>query len=205
MLKGGDFMGLFDVDGFGEPEKIKPLEIKTDKEVFVENSLDRSIVEKVNPLVKVEVINKRYNLGKLLTNLGIDISGSNMYCPFHPDEMTGKPSAKYHSDSDKVYCFSENKSYSAYHAIKLLYGLDIDKVFMDIWIGMPLEERHEVMDKYEDGSSDIISMPSEWDKYSNTVLRMFRDGKVNFRQHKNALYKVLMLVSKSQTAEAVSK
>lgn len=196
-------MGLFDVDGFGEPEKIKPLDIKSSEEVFIENSLDRSIVEKINPLVKVEVINKRYNLGKLLTNLGIDISGSNMYCPFHPDEMTGKPSAKYHSDSDKVYCFSENKSYSAYHAIKLLYGLNVDKVFMDIWKDMPLEERHELMDKYEGGNTEIVTMPSEWDKYSNTVLRMFRDGKVSFRQHKNALYKVLMLINKSQTSNAI--
>lgn len=190
-------MGLFDDDdNFGgkSPEE-EPLNIKSSGEnTFQESSFDRSIVDKINPLIKVDVINKKYNLGKLLEGLGYDISGSNMYCPFHPDEMTGKPSAKYHADTDRLYCFSENKSYSAYHAIKLLYGLDVDKVFRDAWAEMSLDERHSLMDKYDDveHSSGIVS--SEWDKYKKLVLDKFKSGEVSYKQYKNALYKVLLLI-----------
>ena len=193
-------MGLFDVDGFGEPTQVEPLKLKEPSTpIFKENSLDRSLVDKINPLIKVDVINKRYNLGKLLKGLGIDTSGSNMYCPFHPDEMTGKPSAKYHADTDTVYCFSENKSYSAYHAIKLLYGIDVNKVFMDIWSSMSLEERHDIMDKYEENNKELIAVPSEWDKYKKLVLDKFRTHEVNYRQYKNALYKVFMILNKSKS------
>lgn len=186
-----------DFEGFGGPverKSISSLEKLNQEDTFEENAFDRSVVDEINPLVKVEVINKKYNLGALLTKLGYDISGSNMYCPFHPDEMTGKPSAKYHADTDRLYCFSENKSYSAYHAIKLLYGLDVDKVFKDIWSGMSLDERHAIMDKYEDGSTESMSLPSEWEKYRDLVLDKFRKGQVTFKQYKNALYKVLMIV-----------
>lgn len=195
-------MGMFDNSMFlGNKEKEEQLKVTSvsDDEVFVEASLDKSITEKINPLVKVEVINKRYNLGKLLENQGYDTSGSNMYCPFHPDENTGKPSAKYHKDTDLLYCFSENKMYSAYHAIKLLYGLDVDKVFMDIWSKMSLNERHLIMEKYGEGGANIAAVPSEWDKYRKLVLDKFRTREVNYSQYKNALYKVLMIVGKSDT------
>jgi hypothetical protein len=191
------------MDGFGTPpSESEPFVTKDDgKEVFHECAFDRSITEKINPLIKVEVINKKYNLGKLLTDLGYDVTGSNMYCPFHPDEMTGKPSAKYHADTDRLYCFSENKSYSAYHAIKMLYGLDIEKVFNDIWADMSLAERHELMDKYEDGNASNIessALPSEWIKYRDRVLDKFKQGEVSFKQYKNALYKVLMIVGQQE-------
>lgn len=194
---------MFDDSGFlgvkKEQEQLKVTSVPDDK-VFKEESLDKSVTDKINPLVKVEVINKRYNLGKLLENMGINISGSNMYCPFHPDEATGKPSAKYHKDTDLVYCFSENKMYSAYHAIKLLYGLDVNKVFMDAWAGMSLEERHSIMEKYDEGDSRIISVPSEWDKYKELVLDKFKHKEVTYKQYKNALYKVLMIVSQSDVS-----
>lgn len=190
-------MGLFDDSVIiGTKKEIDPIKVTSvpDDKVFVENSLDRSITEKINPLVKVEVINKKYNLGALLTNLGYDITGSNMYCPFHPDEATGKPSAKYHKDTDLLYCFSENKMFSAYHALKLLYGVNMDKVFMDIWSKMSLDERHNVMEKYDEHGSDIANVSSEWEKYKKLVLDKFRTREVNYTQYKNALYKVMMIV-----------
>ena len=190
-------MGLFDDDsGFGNKKEEKQLVVTSvsDDKIFKECDFDKSVTEKINPLIKVEVINKRYNLGKLLTDLGLDISGSNMYCPFHPDEMTGKPSAKYHADTDLLYCFSENKMYSAYHAIKLLYGINIDKVFMDIWSKMSVDERHSIMDKYDGDTVEVVSVPSEWEKYKTLVLDKFRKGEVSYKQYKNALYKVLMII-----------
>lgn len=199
-------MGLFDVDGFGESEKLEPLK-EPEKEVFQENAFESSLVDDVNPLVKVEVINKKFNMGKLLRNLGYEIDYGNIYCPFHDDEATGKPSAKYHGDTDKLYCFSENKMYSAYHALKLLYGQDINEIFHNIWIQMDELERAEVLSRYDSNVNVKISNKekSTWDIYREKVLDKFKFGEVNYRQYKNALYKVLMIVTNESKSKAVKE
>lgn len=189
-------MGLLDVDGFGDFSESEPIVVK-DTTVFKENAFEGVVVDKINPLVKYDVINKNYNMRKLLNDLGIKTEGSNMYCPFHPDEMTGKPSAKYHEDTDLVFCFSENKAYSAFHAIKVLYNINTDKVFEDIWGRMGQEDKKVLLDKYdsEDNTGNQY-VNTEWDKYKNDVLSMFKAGRVTFKQYKNALYKVFLLLNK---------
>lgn len=185
-------MGLFDVEGFGERPEIQ-LNLKPPKkEVFQENAFDRTIVEDVSPLVKMKVINSRYNLGGLLRQLGHNIDASNLYCPFHPDEATGKPSAKYHPDTDLLYCFSEHKMYSAYHALKLLYGIDTNRVFQDIWSKLSIQERQAFLDSNGQQLPSIQKHQSQWEFYKTQVLDKFKNNQVNFRQYKNALYKVLM-------------
>lgn len=196
ILIGDIKMSLFDIDGFGESEKLEPLK-EPEKEVFQENAFEASLVDEVNPLVKVEVINKKFNMGKLLRNLGYEIDYGNIYCPFHDDESTGKPSAKYHSDTDKLYCFSENKMYSAYHALKILYGQDINEIFHSIWSQMSEIDRKEILSKYDSNGNVKLSdkEKSTWDIYREKVLDKFRTKEVNYKQYKNALYKVLMIVT----------
>ena len=189
-------MGFFDVDGFGSKETLEP--IKTQSSSFKENGFDRSIVDDINPLLKMEVINKHFNLGRLLRNLGMDTSSSNMYCPFHDDVSTGKPSAKYHENTDLLYCFSENKMYSAYHAIKFLYNKDTNKIFQKIWFSLSEEERHEYMDKYNE-SGKVVKDRSKWDDLRDSVLSKFSSGQVTFKQYKNALYKVFMIVREDKS------
>ena len=200
IFRGQFSMGLFDVDGFGESKKQETPKVDTTPS-FQSNDFDRSIVDKINPLVKVEVINRHFNLGRLLRNLGIDTSRSNIYCPFHPDEATGKESAKYHEDTDLLYCFSESKMYSAYHAVKILYGGDTEKIFRDIWAKMSESERHEVMDKFASEGPPPDSTPSMWDFYRDNVLKKFQEGVVNYTQYKNALYKVMSLLDKESSSE----
>lgn len=190
-------MGLVDVDGFGLSDiKLQNDIVIDDKNKFVEDSFDKSITEEVSPLIKMKVINKYYNLGKILKDLGYNLNTSNMYCPFHPDSATGKESAKYYPDSDLLYCFSENKLYSAYHAIKLIYGLDVNQVFNDLWSKMSLSERHFFMDK--EGVSNVPNTKEGlvWKKYKEPVLGKFRKSEVNFTQYKNALYRILELANK---------
>lgn len=196
-------MGLFDIEGFGQSSST-PLKLKPPKgEIFQENAFDRTVVEDVSPLVKMDVINSRYNLGGLLRQLGHNLESSNLYCPFHPDELTGKPSAKYHADTDLLYCFSEHKMYSAYHALKLLYGIDTNKVFQDIWSKMTTQERAEVLDKRGEVAPSLQKQQSTWEFYKTNVLDQFKARKVDYRQYKNALYKVLMVMK--DTKEAVGK
>lgn len=203
-------MGLFDVDGIGfknNKEKIKKensfnmgLDISE-----VDNSLvktnktsgsdfDKTLVGEINPLVKVDVINSHFKLSDLLREYGCYIDGSTMYCPFHDDDITGKPSAKYHSDTDLLYCFSENRVYSAYHALKILFGKDVNFIFKKIWSRLSKEDRLSYLGKYDEKVKDIVVEDTGWDFYNKNILSAFKSGKVSYEQYKNALYKVLSLV-----------
>lgn len=203
-------MGLFDVDGIGfknNKEKIKKensfnmgLDISE-----VDNSLvntdktsgsdfDKTLVGEINPLVKVDVINSHFKLSVLLREYGCYIDGSTMYCPFHDDDITGKPSAKYHSDTDLLYCFSENRVYSAYHALKILFGKDVNFIFKKIWSSLSREERLSYIGKYDEKAKDIVIEDTGWNYYNKNILSAFKLGKVTYEQYKNALYKVLSLV-----------
>jgi hypothetical protein len=183
-------LGLIDVTGFGEEPKQE--EFKISENAFKPNDFEDALVEKQSGLVKYEAINRKFNLGKLLMGLGYTISSQNMYCPFHADEITGKPSAKYHADTDILYCFSENKCYTAYHALKILYAKDMDKIFDIVWTSMSSAERQEILDKVEPDKNHIVTKESqsEWEQYK-TLLLNFRDKNVNYTQFKNGLYKAL--------------
>lgn len=183
-------MGLIDVNGFGEAPKQEEFEIN--KNAFKPNDFEDALVEKQSGLVKYEAINRKFNLGKLLTGLGYSIGSQNMYCPFHADALTGKPSAKYHSDTDILYCFSESKCYTAYHALKILYNKDMDKIFDIVWTSMSSAERQEILDKVEPDKNHVVTKETEsaWEKYK-TMLLNFRDKNVNYTQFKTGLYKAL--------------
>lgn len=160
-------------------------------EVKIERDLNNADAVDLN--VRYNVINKKYSLRAILENLGIEYRGSNMYCPFHPDSLTGKPSAKYHEDTDLIYCFSESKVFSAYHALKLLMGKNMREVFRSVWMSMSDEEKKEALAEFgTDGAGEDIENPI-WKKYEG-VHKMFREGKVDFKKHKNALYKIFNIM-----------
>lgn len=176
-------MGFIDSDdGFGVFSSVKK-----DYTQNIRNA------ESVDYKIKYDLINKKYSLKRLLDQLGIEYFGSNMYCPFHPDSLTGKPSAKYHEDSDLIYCFSESKVYSAYHALKLLMGKNMDEVFRSIWRGMSDSEKRSILESYGQDSEDEESCNPLWVQFKD-VHEMFKFGKVSYRQHKNALYKIFNMM-----------
>jgi hypothetical protein len=155
-------------------------------------------------LIKFHAINIYYstekmNMEKLLNDLGIVTRGSNMYCPFHNDEITGKPSAKYHPDSDMIYCFSESKIYTSYHVLKDLYGADMKKIFKEAWGSLPDYEKEELIRKYgdEDNIDKREFINPIWKELTH-VVNQFMMGNVDFRKHKNALYKVMTMISESK-------
>lgn len=196
-------MGLFDSDGFGNSKSVKNkntfimsgVDLKSNnsvnQSVKSNSDFDKTLVGKINPLVKLDVINDNYSLEKMLRNYGCYIDGSTMYCPFHDDDVTGKPSAKFHRDTDTLYCFSENKVYTAYHALKILYGQNVNTIFNRIWKTLTKEERLDYIGKYDDGNSAVVVSDSDWEYYDKNILSRFRNGNVSFSQYKNALYHVL--------------
>lgn len=154
--------------------------------------------------VKYYAINKFFsvkgrNMEFLLNDLGIETRGSNMFCPFHDDDVGGKPSAKYHPDSDTLYCFTESKVFTAYHVLKILYAKDMNKIFEKVWENLTEEEQQDLLTKHGEDvrvtRREYIS-PIWLNLYE--VLYKFKMGEVDFRQHKNALFKVLSMVSEAK-------
>ena len=172
-------MGLFDSDGFGNSKSVKNkntfnmsgVDLKSNnsvnQSVKSNSDFDKTLVGKINPLVKLDVINDNYSLEKMLRNYGCYIDGSTMYC------------------------FYENKVYTAYHALKILYGQNVNTIFNRIWKTLTKEERLDYIGKYDEGNSAVVVSDSDWEYYDKNILSRFRDGNVSFSQYKNALYHVL--------------
>ena len=202
-------MGLFDSDGFGtiknEPKKSSfgfdmGINVKTgrstDTPSVVGNDFDKTLVGKINPLVKMDVINDNFSLSKLLREYGCYLEGSTMYCPFHDDDVTGKPSAKFHHHTDTLYCFSESKVYTAYHALKILYGKNVNQLFNQIWHTLSKDDRLRYLSKYDESVEEVRISDTEWEYYNKNVLSSFKEGKVSFGEYKRALYKILNILQK---------
>ena len=185
----------YDFD-FLDKEEVEDKGVEIEKgEGKKEEDYDFEGVRDFDPLFVFHVINKNYSLRELMENLGIEVGSSNMFCPFHPDSLTGKPSAKYFENDDSLYCFSENKMYSAYHALKDLYGMDMKKVFYKAWKGMDETEREGMMREFggERSGNDKEFVSPVW-RQCRIIMGKFRKGEVSFKQHKNALYKVMTMM-----------
>jgi hypothetical protein len=173
----------------------KPIEVKTIDEV---GTYDFKNVKSDYPfLVKFAAINKHFSLKQLLIDFGLEVSRTNMFCPFHDDEYTGKPSARYHPDTDLLYCFSESKMYYPYHALKDLHGANINEKFLEAWGAISQAEKEEILDKYGEGEGKVIDR----EEFLNPIWRnlkfvsgKFRQGDATFKQHRNAVYKILKMI-----------
>lgn len=172
----------------------KVLHQEIDKRVNQSETDFKGIVD-YDPLFMYQIVNKCYSMKDLLLAAGVKVRSPNMYCPFHDDEFTGKQSAKFFYDDDTMYCFSENKSYTAYHVLKYIYGLDMKKKFLEAWKGLSEHEREILMRDYggdsEVSRTDFIS--EVWRKCV-LILSKFKKGEVTFKQHKNALYKIFKMI-----------
>lgn len=187
------------------------MKINNDDFSFGEEVVEKKPVEKKenNDFVNVDfgdlliyhAINKVFSLKELLNEMGIEVKSTNMYCPFHHDELTGKPSAKYFSDTDSLHCFSEQKTYSAYHALKILYGANMKEKFKKAWNQLGEADRERLLIEYGDGDgkrdADKDYISPVWRQLAGLVLVKFRDNEVTYKQYKTALYKVFTKVEES--------
>ncbi len=75
----------------------------------------------------IQAINDRVNMQDFLQLADVEISRNGMlYCPFHPNENT--KAAKYFSDSNKVWCYAEQKMYGTYDVLNKLLQWDDAKI-----------------------------------------------------------------------------
>ena len=151
---------------------------------------------KFHPLLKYEAINRHFNLRRVLREQNIEVPQYNFFCPFHDDESTGKPSARYHENSDSIYCYSEQKHYTSYHALKLICGFDMEKVFVYAWENLSDADKEELQRKYDDTVS--IGKKAETSTFTDPVfeegnkmfLVKFKEGRIDFSVYKSRLFKI---------------
>lgn len=189
-------MKTYDFENLEPEEEVK---LDTNNESNQENYDFEGVID-YDALFMYHIINKCYSMKSLLEEAGIDTSGTNMYCPFHDDVLTGKKSAKFFREDDSLYCFSENRVYTAYHALRYLYGANMKKVFLKAWGGLSDPEKEQLMHEYG-GDSEVLKtdfISPVW-RQCIIILGKFRKGEVTLHQHRNALYKVLKMIHDDNT------
>jgi len=144
-----------------------------------------------NRLLMYDVINRHYKLKDILEDLGSrDLMGTNCLCPFHGEvEGISKPSAKYYPETDRLYCFREDKTFTAYHALKQLVGGDMGLYFKEAWMELSPEVRDELIQKYT-ANEQVESKVSEFAPY-RLVVEKFRSGEVGYDRYSRAMRKII--------------
>lgn len=87
-----------------------------------------------------QIINTYIPMDKLFDMLGIEYSlHSNMYCPFH--ENVHSPAAHLHTDSNRLWCYSEQRMYGSWDVYKVYYPkIDTNKLAEAIVNKIGIEE-----------------------------------------------------------------
>lgn len=158
-----------------------------------------------NSLLMFDAINKYYSLKDILEDIGCDdLGATNCYCPFH-NEIKGlsKPSAKYYEDSDTLYCYQENRSFTAYHGIKILLKGDIKVYFNEAWQNLDSAVKEELIEKY--GSGEIAESSSKILEPYENVFEMFINGNIDFKKYKGAIRKILYELYSEERKEIADK
>jgi hypothetical protein len=139
---------------------------------------------------KQEVINSLFPMPKLLAKYyKVFVSDGNLtfHCPFpeHPGRDTRK-SAKYFPDTNKAYCFTEQRIYSSYDILRFKGFSDAELtevVFKKVGAFIP-----------EDVELDDIISPQD---YLEDVSLAFMRGKCNVRDFNKPLKSYLKALMKS--------
>lgn len=128
--------------------------------------------DNIDKQLERKIINYFIPMTQLFDRLGIEYSEhSNMFCPFHDNTET--PAAHYHSDSNLLWCYSEQKMYGSWNLIKIYFpNMDTNKIAVGIIKKFGIDEVERVL-----GSVEIDdSIP--FDK----SLKLFRDGKITYKE-----------------------
>lgn len=75
-----------------------------------------------------QFINSKFSMKAALENIGVKVS-TNMFCPFHDDIIGGHKSAKYHADTDSIFCFSCHRSFYTYDVLVDLCNISVSDLY----------------------------------------------------------------------------
>ena len=90
------------------------------------------------------LINKFIFMDRLMDMLNIDYRvNSNMFCPFHRNENS--PSAHYYSESNLLWCFSEQKMYGSYDLYKIYTDVNTEELAIKILSKFSDEQQRKLL------------------------------------------------------------
>ncbi len=127
---------------------------------------------KIDLILEKKIINTYIKMTDLFDKLGIEYSEhSNMYCPFHGNFNT--PSAHYHTDTNLLWCYSENRMYGSWDVLNQFYpNLDINKIAVGIAKKLGIEEIEKKLGELEIDTT----IPFE-----DSLLK-FKQGKISYKE-----------------------
>lgn len=134
---------------------------------------------------ELQICSKNIYLLKLLINQNfpltdfINTESKTLYCPFHDDKTSGKPSAQIYKDTDgitRLYCFSENKQYSTYDYIKLILGKNPISYLYNLEVEdleIIIEEEKERQQKIQ--NEKVLKIKTVAEKYPKDINMFFKE------------------------------
>lgn len=118
-----------------------------------------------------KIINHYIKMTDLFDKLGIEYSEhSNMFCPFHENVST--PAAHYHTDSNLLWCYSEQRMYGSWNVLKIFYpNVNTNKLAIGIAKKFGLERIERELGELE-LNNDIPFMKE---------LEQFKTNKISYK------------------------
>ncbi len=98
-----------------------------------------------------------------------------LFCPFHDNYET--PAAKYYEDPDaeRIWCFAENRFYDLSDYYYKLLGLNLDKLFDQIWCSISDNDKEEFSSIFGEYTYNVE--PDDIDKYNK-----FKNKEINYKE-----------------------
>lgn len=127
---------------------------------------------KIDIVLERKIISAYISMVDLFETFKIEYSEhSNMFCPFHYNTQT--PSAHYHTDSNLLWCYSEQRMYSSWDLIKQFSpDTDTQKLALGIIKKFGKEEIEKTLGELE--LDNEIPFKSE--------LELFKYNKINYNE-----------------------
>lgn len=133
----------------------------------------------------LKLINDKFDLIKLLYKYnpsGKYYQGQSCYCPFH--DNTNTPSAAIYDDDNHqtLYCFMEQKLYTAFDVMKTLLKQDVYAIASYIWEQMPEVEKQSWLS--ENGYTDFAKAFSEPEREVTADNKIIANASEAFKRRK---------------------
>lgn len=121
------------------------------------------------------VINKTVRFKQMLELANIKVQKRRFKCPFHDGKSDSAALFEDDVEGDRLYCFSEEKSFFPTDVIK--YGLvnfTIEELFDFVWKQLSDERKNEL----------VQNSKKEYDNYNNALFSSYKKFLEGFRQNK---------------------
>ena len=100
-----------------------------------------------------KLVNEQVSLEQVLKKVNPSAHYQNRkpcFCPFH--DNTNTPAAVFYDDDDgqKIWCYAEQRMYTASDAIEILSGMNVYEVGSEIWESMSELEQEQWLQEHND-------------------------------------------------------